>query len=58
MAGMAALRAGAGLSTVATPETVLASVAGFAAELMTEPLAETEAAASARRPSRAADSRS
>ncbi|MGZ4826484.1 MAG: NAD(P)H-hydrate dehydratase [Terriglobales bacterium] len=43
MAGMAALRAGAGLSTVATPRSVLPSVAGFAAELMTEPLAETEA---------------
>lgn len=43
MAGMAALRAGAGLSTVATPAHVLTSVASFAAELMTEPLAETEA---------------
>ena len=42
MAGMAALRAGAGLSTVATPASVLPSVAAFAAELMTEPLAETE----------------
>ena len=43
MAGMAALRAGAGLSSVATPASVLASVASFAAELMTEPLAETAA---------------
>src|ERR1039458_5960915 len=42
MAVMSALRAGAGLSTVATPARVLASVAAFAAELMTEPLAETE----------------
>jgi NAD(P)H-hydrate epimerase len=42
MAGMAALRAGAGLSTVAVPRSVLPSVAGFAAELMTEPLAETK----------------
>jgi hydroxyethylthiazole kinase-like uncharacterized protein yjeF len=42
MAGMSALRAGAGLSTVATPTRVLDSVASFAAELMTEPLAETE----------------
>ena len=42
MAGMAALRAGCGLSTVATPGGVLASVAGFAAELMTEPLPETD----------------
>jgi ADP-dependent NAD(P)H-hydrate dehydratase / NAD(P)H-hydrate epimerase len=43
MAGTAALRAGAGLSTVATPRSVLPMVAGFAAELMTEPLAETDA---------------
>jgi NAD(P)H-hydrate epimerase len=42
MAGMAALRAGAGLSTVATPKSVLSSVASFAAELMTEPLDETD----------------
>ena len=42
MAGMAALRAGCGLSTVATPGSVLASVAAFGAELMTEPLAETD----------------
>ncbi|HEY1732286.1 MAG TPA: NAD(P)H-hydrate dehydratase [Terriglobales bacterium] len=41
MAGMAALRSGAGLSTVATPARVLASVNSFAAELMTEPLHET-----------------
>jgi NAD(P)H-hydrate epimerase len=43
MAGMAVLRAGAGLSTVATPKSVLTSVASFAAELMTEPLPETTA---------------
>ncbi len=50
MAGMAALRAGAGLATVATPKSVLPTVAGFHPELMTEPLAETEGtiAASAR----------
>ena len=42
MAGFSALRAGAGLSTVATPESVLATVAAFHPELMTEPLAETE----------------
>jgi NAD(P)H-hydrate epimerase len=42
MAGMAALRAGAGLVTVATPKSVLPTVAGFAPELMTEGLAETE----------------
>ena len=41
MAGMAALRAGAGLSTVATPLRVLSSVSSFAPELMTEPLQET-----------------
>jgi NAD(P)H-hydrate epimerase len=43
MAGMAALRSGAGLSTVATPKSVLGSVAGFHPELMTEPLPETDA---------------
>jgi NAD(P)H-hydrate epimerase len=42
MAGFAALRAGAGLSTVATPKSVLATVAAFHPELMTEPLPETE----------------
>jgi len=43
MAGMATLRAGAGLATVATPKSVLATVAGFHPEVMTEPLAETDA---------------
>jgi hydroxyethylthiazole kinase-like uncharacterized protein yjeF len=43
MAGMGALRVGAGLCSVATPKSVLPLVAGFAPELMTEPLAETEA---------------
>ncbi len=42
MAGMAALRAGAGLVTVATAKSALPNVAGFAAELMTEPLPETD----------------
>ncbi len=41
MSGIAALRAGAGLATVATAESVLPTVAGFHPELMTEPLAET-----------------
>ncbi len=41
MAGFAALRAGAGLSTVATPKSVLPTVAGFHPELMTESLSET-----------------
>jgi NAD(P)H-hydrate epimerase len=43
MAGMSALRTGAGLATVATARTVLATVAGFHPELMTEALQETEA---------------
>ena len=43
MAGMAALRAGAGLSTVATAKSALPTVAGFYPELMTEPLPETDA---------------
>ncbi len=43
MAGLSALRVGAGLSTVATAKSVLPTVAGFACEVMTEPLAETEA---------------
>ncbi len=42
MAGFSALRAGAGLSTVAAPKSVLATVAGFHPEVMTEPLPETE----------------
>ena len=42
MSGMAALRVGAGLATVATPLSVLSTVAGFAPELMTEPLADTD----------------
>src|SRR5579864_1972202 len=43
MAGFSALRAGAGLVTVATPRSVLPTVAGFHPELMTEPLPETDA---------------
>ncbi len=41
MAGMSGLRAGAGLVTVATPKSVLPTVAGFHPEVMTEPLPET-----------------
>ena len=41
MAGFSALRSGAGLVTVATPRSVLPTVAGFHPELMTEPLEET-----------------
>jgi len=40
---MAALRSGAGLSTVAVAKSILPTVAGFHPELMTEPLAETRA---------------
>lgn len=43
MAGMATLRSGAGLVTVATARSTLPMVAGFAPELMTEALAETDA---------------
>jgi NAD(P)H-hydrate epimerase len=43
MAGMSALRAGAGLATVVTPKSSLSTVAGFHPEVMTEPLAETDA---------------
>lgn len=41
MAGLATLRAGAGLATVATPSSVLSTVAMVAPEIMTEPLPET-----------------
>jgi NAD(P)H-hydrate epimerase len=43
MAGFSALRSGAGLVTVATASSVLATVAGFHPELMTESLPETAA---------------
>jgi ADP-dependent NAD(P)H-hydrate dehydratase / NAD(P)H-hydrate epimerase len=42
LAGRGALRAGAGLVTVATPEAVLPIVATAQAELMTEPLSSTK----------------
>jgi NAD(P)H-hydrate epimerase len=41
MAGLAALRAGAGLVTVASAENAIAAIASHAPELMTEPLPET-----------------
>ena len=41
MAGIAALRAGAGLVTVACPESALAAISSHSPELMTEPLPET-----------------
>jgi len=42
MAGIAALRAGAGLVTVASPKSVQPLIANYAPELMTVPLPETE----------------
>jgi NAD(P)H-hydrate epimerase len=45
MAGMAALRMGAGLCTVASPKSVQPTVAGFMPELMTEPLMENSTGA-------------
>jgi NAD(P)H-hydrate epimerase len=41
MSGMAALRSGAGLVTIATPASVLPIVASMAPEYMTEPLSES-----------------
>ncbi|MFZ0336506.1 MAG: NAD(P)H-hydrate dehydratase [Terracidiphilus sp.] len=41
MAGIAALRSGAGLSTVASAASAITSIASYAPEIMTEPLAET-----------------
>jgi ADP-dependent NAD(P)H-hydrate dehydratase / NAD(P)H-hydrate epimerase len=41
MAGLSALRAGAGLVTVACPKSVQPTIAAFAPEIMTEPLDET-----------------
>jgi NAD(P)H-hydrate epimerase len=43
MAGMAVLRAGGGLSTVATAKSALGAIASFHPELMTELLPETDA---------------
>jgi ADP-dependent NAD(P)H-hydrate dehydratase / NAD(P)H-hydrate epimerase len=45
MTGMAALRGGAGLVTVASAESAVPGIAAHAAELMTEPLPETETGA-------------
>jgi NAD(P)H-hydrate epimerase len=42
LAGIAALRAGAGLSTVASAESAITAIASHAPEIMTEPLPETE----------------
>ena len=45
MAGLSALRAGAGLVTIASAESAIPVIAGYAPELMTEPLPETETGA-------------
>ena len=42
MAGFSALRTGAGLVTVASPQSTLGVIASYYPELMTEPLSETE----------------
>jgi len=42
MAGFSALRSGAGLVTVASPQSTLPVIASYHPELMTEPLSETE----------------
>jgi NAD(P)H-hydrate epimerase len=42
MAGIGALRAGAGLATVASAESAISAIASHAPEIMTEPLPETE----------------
>ena len=42
MAGVACLRSGVGLATVATPRSVLPTVASYAPELMTEPVAGSD----------------
>ena len=49
MAGYAALRGGAGLVTVATPDVVFPIVASAHPEIMTEPLVVTEAGTASRR---------
>ncbi|MDQ6759586.1 MAG: NAD(P)H-hydrate dehydratase [Acidobacteriota bacterium] len=43
MAGTAALRSGAGLVTVASAESAISAIASYTPELMTQPLAETDA---------------
>jgi len=49
MAGIAALRAGAGLSTVASAASAISAIATYAPEIMMEPLAETDAGSIAMR---------
>jgi len=42
MSGLAALKMGAGLSTIASAESAIGAIASYAPEVMTEPLPETE----------------
>jgi hydroxyethylthiazole kinase-like uncharacterized protein yjeF len=49
MAGVAALRSGAGLCTVASAASAISTIASYAPEIMTEPLAETDAGSIAMR---------
>jgi len=49
MAGIAALRAGAGLVTVASAASAITAISSYAPEIMTEPLAETDAGSIAMR---------
>jgi len=49
MSGIAALRAGAGLSTVASAASAITAIASYAPEIMTEPLAETDSGSIAMR---------
>lgn len=49
LSGLGCLRSGAGLTTIATPDAVLESVASGAPEYMTEPLASTAAGSIARK---------
>jgi NAD(P)H-hydrate epimerase len=42
LAGIASLRAGAGLATVASAQSAIAQIASYAPEIMTEPLPQTE----------------
>ncbi len=49
MAGIAALRSGAGLCTVASAASAISAIASYAPEIMTEPLAETDAGSIAMR---------
>jgi ADP-dependent NAD(P)H-hydrate dehydratase / NAD(P)H-hydrate epimerase len=49
MAGIAALRAGAGLCTVASAASAITAISSYAPEMMTEPLAENDSGAIAMR---------